>query len=175
MSYNSYSVNLRQCSQENAGSLRMQAQRSRPDQTHWQDVNAVNQNDPIQAVGCTSLAARLETRTCYPPSYYSVQTQHCITDTFLKKTVSLLFTSFGFFLRCLRNTEPLMSEIYILSSPCWDTSGRTIACSRAILYCHFNANYNYGQNLFTFQTYFTRPIRNIMQKNRYNTNIKYLK
>jgi len=29
-----------------------------------------------------------------------------------------------------------MLEMYILSSPCWDTSGRQIACSRAILYCH---------------------------------------
>jgi hypothetical protein len=60
MSQNSYSVNLWACSQENAGPLSMQAQRSRPDQTHWQDVIAVNQNDPIKAVACTSPAARLE-------------------------------------------------------------------------------------------------------------------
>jgi hypothetical protein len=56
----------------NAGLLRMQAQQSRTDQSHWQDVIAVNQNDPIQTVACTSLVARLETWTRLTTILYSV-------------------------------------------------------------------------------------------------------
>jgi len=76
----------------------MQAQRSRPDQTHWQDVIAVNRNDPTQAVACTSLAARLETWTCLTTILLQCldTALHYDTDTYivLERIVSLLLTSF---------------------------------------------------------------------------------
>ena len=141
---------------------------TRPDQTHWWNVTVINQNYPIQA-------ARLETRTCnhlITVSIYSTALwyRHVYSPS-LKEKFYFYSHHIDILLRSLHNTEPLMSEMYILYGPCWDTSGRTTACSTAILYCNFNANQNCSYNLFTFQTYFTRHIRNIMQNNRYNTNI----
>jgi hypothetical protein len=76
----------------------MQSQRGRLDQTYWQDVTAVNQNDPIQAVACTRLEARLETWTCLTTILLQCLDTglHYDTDMYivLERIVSLLFTSF---------------------------------------------------------------------------------